>query len=92
MGEFQAEPLDVFQRLAGTVRSINKTKVMQVNIAAHVRVPDIRRKNAQQGIFFLDALGQRQVGRLTWLGDRHEFYGSSGHSGDDQVARVEQRK
>ncbi len=68
IGQAQAEFLDVFQRLAAAVGTVNESQVMEVQIAPHVGVTDILRKNPQQGIFLLDVFRQGQVGGFRAVG------------------------
>ncbi|EKD41095.1 MAG: hypothetical protein ACD_74C00038G0001, partial [uncultured bacterium] len=68
VGQIEAEFLDVFQRLPGTIRPIDKTQVVQVQVAAQVGVRHIRGKNMEQGVLLLDPLGQGEVGGLRAVG------------------------
>ncbi len=64
IGQAQAETLYIFKGLARAVGPVDEAEVVQVNVAAHVRIAHIGGKHLQQGIFLFNAFGKGQIGGL----------------------------
>ncbi len=69
VGKIETELLDVFEGLTAAIRPVHKSEIVEMDVAVHMGVTDLLGKNREQGIFFLDTLGQRQVCRFGAVGD-----------------------
>ena len=69
MGEFQPEPFEVFERLAGAVGPVDIPQTVQVQIPGYMGVAHFPGEDVMEGVFPLDPLGKDEVRPFGGVGD-----------------------
>ena len=59
--KIHAEFFQIFQRQADGIEAINALQAVKIHVAAQMRVRDFLREDVDQGVFALDAAGEREI-------------------------------